>query len=248
MTWVPNIRASKKLCQPDKVRATKSPLHLIHHALHVPVGMSKLTIYWLKASKMVRCRLAPTVRSSPTGRLIAKYFNRESTSAMLWKRRTAHRGRFLRPPTPCLADFDPKSIGRVVDESVIEMLSWGSPDSISNFSNRLSGTSRNSHHCILTALGTTSWHPLSSFVRDVQMTIMGWQVSQPAHGLFRKSSGKRCLQSQHWANTTEKIYKQGLEPGRKEGHTPHFTNQASRKKHVSHHRAHSESIVCQRRG
>ena len=80
-------RASKKLCQPDNVTATK-----IRCCMTVPMrstylsayksSSSKLTMYWPLANKTVALRLAPTVRSSPTGHLIAIYFNRQFSSAM----------------------------------------------------------------------------------------------------------------------------------------------------------------------
>ena len=96
-------RASKKLCQPDNVRVTKfrrcmSPCtphtcqHIDHHHQnlrstdHWPTKWSysgeDLTV---GAKRNLIFLFAPTVRSSPTGRLIAKYLNLESMRAMLWK-------------------------------------------------------------------------------------------------------------------------------------------------------------------
>ncbi len=107
MIWVPTISQSLELrrnwwnfvaltfsgwlCQPDNVRATKFRrcIALTMSSTYwseYKSSSSKLTMYWPLANEMVRLRLAPTVRSSPTGHLIAIYFNRESTSAMLWKK------------------------------------------------------------------------------------------------------------------------------------------------------------------
>ena len=69
--------------------------------------------------------LAPTVRSSPTGRLTPKYFKQGSTSAMLWKKAEGCRdlpwwthGKSLQPPAPCLANFDRRNTATTVDKMV----------------------------------------------------------------------------------------------------------------------------------
>ena len=120
---MPTLTASTP---PRTVSSSRSPCAQ-HTCPHTESSSSKLTQYSPEAIQMVRFLLAPTVRSSPSGHLMAMYFNRVSSSAMCTEKcLMAGRGRSLRPPTPCLAKTDLKNIARAADESARETLLSGS--------------------------------------------------------------------------------------------------------------------------
>ena len=131
-----------------------------------------------------------------------------------------HHGKSLQPPAPCLANFDRRNTATTVDESVPATLSWGSLLTLyQELQERVVPVP--SSWCLplllipfLVVWGGVSWcwphweqhfdnlstHYRRLYVIDVQMMIMGGQVSQPSAGLLqlsRKSFGKRSLQSQH---------------------------------------------------
>ena len=249
MIWDPNIRLSLEIqrnCatlitsgRPSFCASSHPPCaphtcrHIGHHRRN-----SRSTGHW--PTKRWHCVWRPRWGPHPLdvwSRHISISGPRGQCFEKSWR---VHGGRSPRPPTPCLANFDPRNTATTVDESVPAMLSWGSlPRLCQQPQQRVVPVPPS--WCLplllIPFLGVwaVSWcWPHWEQHLDVQM-IMGWQVSHPSAGqlqLSRKSSGKRSLQSQH---NRKNIQTRSWAVQKRRAHTV-FSQIKHREKNVSHHR------------